>query len=87
MEQIATTRELAVSTIGSHLATAISHREITPDPRDFFSVADEKRIDAAVATTEEGLSKLAPIHAALGGEVPYETLRFYAAFKSIQDPA
>jgi ATP-dependent DNA helicase RecQ len=84
IEQIAKSRDLAPSTVASHLAAAISYRKITPDPRGFFSEEIEKRIDAAVITAEEGLAKLGPIHASLNGEIPYETLKFYAAFKSLE---
>lgn len=85
--QIAKSRDMATSTIATHLAAAITHGKITPNPRDFFSEADEKRIDAAVAAAEEGLTKLGPIHATLNGEIPYETLKFYAALKSLETPA
>ncbi len=85
--QIAKAREVTPSTIATHLAAAIIHGKIAPDPRQFFSEADEKRIAAAVATAEEGLAKLSPIHAALNGEIPYETLKLYAALESIKTPA
>jgi len=87
IEQIAKTRDMVPSTIAGHLATAITHGKIIPNPRDFFSEADEKRIDAAVAAVEDGLAKLGPIHATLNGEIPYETLKLYAAFKSLETPA
>ncbi|MEP2776043.1 MAG: DNA helicase RecQ [Luteolibacter sp.] len=85
--QIAKSREMATGTIANHLAAAIANGDITPDPRQFFSEAEEKRIDAAVAESEEGLAKLAPIHATLNGEIRYEILNLYAAFKSLETPA
>ncbi|MEK6232500.1 MAG: DNA helicase RecQ [Luteolibacter sp.] len=87
IEQIAKTRDMVTSTIASHLVAAIIHGKITPNPRDFFSEETEKRIDACVATAEEGFTKLGPIHATLNGEIPYETLKLYAAFKSLETPA
>ncbi len=85
--EIASARDLATSTIATHIAAAISHRAITPDPRLFFSAEDEKRIDAAVAASEDGIARLAPIHATLNGEISYETLKLYQAYKSIEVPA
>lgn len=85
--QIAKTREMATGTIAGHLASAIANGDITPDPRQFFSEEEEQRIEAAVATAEEGLAKLAPIHATLNGEIRYEILKLYAAFKSLETPA
>ncbi len=85
--QIAKTRDMATGTIANHLAAAIAKGDITPDPRLFFSEEDEQRIDAAVATAEEGVAKLGPIHANLNGEIRYEILNLYAAFKSRETPA
>lgn len=82
--QIAKAREMATGTIANHIASAISNGDISPDPRQFFTVEEEQRIDAAVATAEAGLAKLAPIHATLNGEIRYEILRIYAAFKSLE---
>jgi ATP-dependent DNA helicase RecQ len=87
IQQIAKTRDMVTSTIAGHLASAITLGLITPDPRQFFSAEDETRIDAALATAEDGLAKLGPIHATLNGEIPYETLKIYAAFKSLETPA
>ncbi len=83
-EEIAQIRNLATSTISSHIAAAVSKRAITLDPRQFFSAEEEARISAAVATTEDGLTRLGPIHATLNGEISYEALKFYAAFKSLE---
>jgi ATP-dependent DNA helicase RecQ len=85
--QIAKARDMATGTIANHLAAAIANGDITPDPRDFFSAEEEQRIDAAVSQAEEGLEKLAPIHASLNGEIRYEILKLYAAFKSLETPA
>lgn len=85
--QIATDRGFAESTILGHIATAISLGKINANPRDYFSEEEEKRIDAAVASAEEGLAKFGPIHATLNGEIPYQTLKLYAAFKSQETPA
>jgi ATP-dependent DNA helicase RecQ len=85
--QIAKAREMATGTIANHLAAAIANGDITPDPRQFFSTEEEQRIEAAVAQAEEGLEKLGPIHATLNGEIRYEILRLYAAFKSLETPA
>jgi ATP-dependent DNA helicase RecQ len=87
IEQIAKTRDMVPSTIAGHIASAIIQGKITPNPRDFFSEADEKRIDAAVDAAEEGLAKLGPVHATLNGEIPYETLKLYTAFKSLETAA
>ena len=87
IEQIAKARDMVTSTIAGHLAAAIMHGKITPNPRDFFSEEIEKRIDAAVAQSEDGLAKLSPIHATLHGEIPYETLKIYSALKSLETPA
>ncbi len=85
--QIAKSREMATGTIANHLAAAITNGDITPDPRLFFSAEEERKIDTAVAQSEEGLSRLGPIHATLNGEIRYEILNLYAAFKSLQTPA
>jgi uncharacterized protein YpbB len=87
ISQIAKTRDMATGTIATHLATAITSGDIAPDPRQFFSVEEEQRIEAAVSQAEEGLDKLAPIHATLNGEIRYEILKLYAAFKSLETPA
>ena len=78
---------MATGTIANHLAAAIAKGDITPDPRLFFSEEEEQRIDSAVAQSEEGLAKLGPIHASLNGEIRYEILNLYAAFKSRETPA
>lgn len=82
--EIAKIRDMATGTIATHLSVAISIGDIAPDPRQFFSEEEEKRIDTAVASAEEGLAKLAPIHATLNGEIRYEILKLYAAFKSLE---
>ena len=87
ISQIAKSREMATGTIANHLAAAIAKGEITPDPRQFFSEEEERKIDAAVSQAEEGLAKLGPIHAILNGEIRYEILNLYAAFKSLETPA
>ncbi len=85
--QIAKAREMATGTIASHLAAAIANGDITPDPHLFFSAEEEQRIEAAVSEADEGLAKLGSIHATLNGEIRYEILKLYAAFKSIEAPA
>jgi ATP-dependent DNA helicase RecQ len=85
--QIAKAREMVTGTIAGHLAAAITHGKLTPNPRDFYSAEDEKRIDAVLASPEHDLTRLGPIHASLNGEIPYETLKIYAAFKSLETPA
>jgi ATP-dependent DNA helicase RecQ len=85
--QIAKARDMVTGTIAGHLAAAITLGKLTPNPRDFYSSEDEKRIDAALASPEHDLTRLGPIHAALNGEIPYETLKLYAAFKSLETPA
>jgi len=87
IEQIAKTRNVTTGTVATHLAAAIVNGDIPPDPRKFFSPEDEQRIDAAAAKAEDGLAKLAPLHAILNGEIPYETLKIYVAFKSLETPA
>lgn len=87
IEQIAKARDMVSSTIAGHLAAAITQGKLRPNPRDFFSAEDEKRIDSALASSENDLSRLGPIHAALNGEIPYETLKIYAAFKTLETPA
>jgi ATP-dependent DNA helicase RecQ len=83
-DEIAEARSLAPSTISSHIAAAVAKRAIILDPRLFFSTEQEARIAAAVSTAEDGLTKLAPIHATLNGEISYQALKFYAAFQSLE---
>ena len=87
IEQIAKARDMVTGTITSHLAAAIANGDLSPDPRQFFSAEQEQRIAAAVSQAEEGLEKLGPIHAILNGEIRYEILKLYAAFKSLEAPA
>ncbi len=84
LDEIAAIRNLAPSTIASHIAAAVAKRAITLDPRLFYSTEEAARISAAVATAEDGLTKLAPIHAILNGEISYQALKFYAAFQSLE---
>jgi ATP-dependent DNA helicase RecQ len=87
IEQIAKARDMVTGTIAGHLAAAITLGKIRPNPRDFFNADDEKRIDAALASAENDLSRLGPIHATLNREIPYETLKIYAAFKTLETVA
>ena len=83
IEQIAKARDMVTGTIASHLAAAITLGKILPDPRAFFSADEAQRIATAVAASEDGLTRLSPIHATLNGEISYETLKLYAAFESL----
>ncbi len=86
IEEIAKSRNFSESTILNHIAAAISLGKFTANPRDFFSEEEEKRIDAAVESAEEGLARFGPIHATLNGEIPYQILKLYAAFKALETP-
>ncbi len=78
--QIAATRELTSGTIAGHLAKAIVLGELEATPRDFFSEAEERSMDAVAA--EHGWEKLGPMHEALGGMISYEKLHLYRAFRA-----
>jgi len=76
--KIAALRNLAESTISSHLAQAVAHGMVNLAPREFYTEEEEMRIAAAAA--QHGMDQLGPIHHALGGAISYEKLHFYRAF-------
>jgi ATP-dependent DNA helicase RecQ len=77
--EIAALRDLSRGTIATHLALAIVSGEFKADPRDFYSIKEERLIDQAAA--EQGYERLGPLHEALGGQVTYDKLHTYRAFK------
>ena len=80
IEEIAKTRDLVVSTISTHIATAIAAGELELDPRQFYSQEIEDQITVALAQLDTGLEALGPIFNALNKEVDYQTLHLYRAF-------
>ena len=48
--------------------------------RDFYSIEDEQLMTGAASTIESGCERLTPLHEALGGKIPYETLQLFRAF-------
>ncbi len=79
LEAVATARGLKVATITQHLVTAIERGELDPDPRDFY--AAEAEVELRQAADEHGLAALGPLHGALGGRYPYETLHLFRALQ------
>ncbi|MCC5841385.1 MAG: DNA helicase RecQ [Opitutales bacterium] len=72
-------RAIALSTATQHLVDCIRHgRADDLDPAAFYSEEQAKRM--ADAAGIHGWERLAPIHEALGGNVPYETLHLCRAF-------
>jgi ATP-dependent DNA helicase RecQ len=82
LPEIATARNLALSTIESHLATAIALGEPVT-PRAFYSEADESLIAAAF---EHHGPTLKPVFLALGEKFSYGQLRLFQAFKERENP-
>ncbi len=80
VEEIARERDLAISTIESHLARAVDGGEKL-DPRAFYSAREEAAIREAFINHEG--PALSPVYAKLGGEIGYGKLRLYAAFHKI----
>jgi len=78
-QEIAILRALSPSTVAQHFSSAIISGDLKAEPRDFYSSEDEILIDQAAA--EHGFDRLAPLHEALGGRIPYDTLHFYRAFR------
>ena len=79
--EIAAERELVEGTILSHLSEAVAFGILKTSPRNFYTEAQEQRIDAAIA--EHGFEKLAPVHHALaesGDAIDYGILRMHVAF-------
>ena len=84
-QQITTLRNLSPSTVAEHFASAIVCRELQADPHEFYTPEEARLIDQAAA--EHGYERLAPLHEALGGSIPYDKLHFYRAFRQRdQDP-
>ncbi|KAB2641581.1 MAG: DNA helicase RecQ [Verrucomicrobia bacterium] len=77
--EITTLRALSPSTVAQHFASAIVSGDLQAEPRNFYSFEDEQLIEQAAAT--HGFDRLAPLHEALGGRIPYDTLHFYRAFR------
>ncbi len=84
IDAVASARGLKPSTITQHLATAIATGELDIDPREFYSEDDETAMRAAAAS--HGLGSLGPLHGALGGRIPYETLHLFRAFQQRPEP-
>lgn len=83
IEQIAAARSLTRGTISQHIAEAIAAGALQADPRDFYSVEEEKRMDQAAA--EHGHERLGPLHEALGGHITYDKLHAYRAFAQLRE--
>ena len=79
IEQIARERNLATSTVESHLAKAIEAGEKL-DPRSFYSNEEEAEIRAAFEG-HEGLA-LRPVFEKLGERISYGTLKLFLAFEN-----
>ena len=78
VEKIASLRGLVASTIHSHLAQAIQHREFDADPRDYFTAEEETELRAAAA--EHGLESLGKLKEVLGNRYDYPVLHYFRAF-------
>jgi ATP-dependent DNA helicase RecQ len=77
--QIASLRAISERTIVQHLAAGIASGALNAEPRDFYTVEEEQRIGEASA--KHGLERLAPLHDALGGQISYDKLHLYRAFR------
>ena len=83
LKAIAARRQITESTVAQHLCQAIAAGELDANPRDFYTEDEERRIAAAVAACETGLTRLGPLHASLeasGPPVTYPVLHLYRAF-------
>ena len=78
--QIAALRDISEKTILQHLVTGIASGELDPSPRDFYTSDEEERIGEAVS--KHGLERLAPLHDALSGQISYDKLHLYRAFRT-----
>jgi ATP-dependent DNA helicase RecQ len=78
-QEIATLRAISPSTIAQHFASAIVSGGLQAKSSDFYSSEDEQLIDQAA--TAHGYDRIGPLHEALGGRIPYDTLHFYRAFR------
>ncbi|MCF7731323.1 MAG: DNA helicase RecQ [Akkermansiaceae bacterium] len=81
--EIAALRNLSRGTIAGHLAQAIVSGQLKLEPGDFYSPAEEQLIDQAAA--EHGHQRLGPLHEALGGQITYDKLHIYRAFKQLAE--
>ncbi|MCX6875401.1 MAG: DNA helicase RecQ [Verrucomicrobia bacterium] len=77
--EIAALRNLSSGTVAQHLAMAIVSGDLKVEPHDFYSPEEAQLIDQAAA--EHGFERLAPLHEALGGQITYDQLHFYRAFR------
>lgn len=80
IEDIAKERDLAISTIESHIARAIEGGEKL-ERRTFFTLAEEAEMQAAFLGYE-GLA-LSPIHEKLDGKISYGKLKMFRAFEGL----
>jgi len=78
IDEIATRRGLARSTIENHLAQAVEGGEKL-DPRQFYSEEEEREMAAALDGYEEATLK--PVFEHLGGRISYGKLRLFRAFR------
>jgi ATP-dependent DNA helicase RecQ len=81
--EIAALRNLSRGTIAGHLAQAIIGGEIRLQPGDFYTPEEAALIDQAAA--EHGHQRLGPLHEALGGQITYDKLHIYRAFKQLAE--
>ena len=77
--EIARLRELAETTIETHLAQAVQAGE-SLDPRAFYGEAEENEMRAALDGYEE--EALKPVYEQLGGRISYGKLRIFRAFEN-----
>ena len=78
VEKIAAQRGLALNTIHSHLAQAITIGKFNADPRDYFSAEEEALLQQAA--NEHGLESLGKLREALENRFDYPTLHYFKAF-------
>jgi ATP-dependent DNA helicase RecQ len=84
IDEIASERGLATTTIENHLAQAIANGEPI-DPRVFYTAEEEAEIRAAlVGYSEEALK---PVFDHLEGRISYGKLRIFRAFEAVGHPA
>jgi ATP-dependent DNA helicase RecQ len=79
VQQIADLRSMSRGTIAQHLAQGIISGSLVADPRLFYSVEEEAQIQQAAL--QHGHDRLGPLHEALGGQITYDKLHAFRAFK------
>ena len=79
-EQIASSRNLAPSTVHGHLAQAISSGDLAASARDHYTLEEETMMREAAL--EHGMESLSKLRAALNDAVDYPVLHYFRAFET-----